>query len=30
MAWRPGASIRDYLQGQLRLAGADRNNVTVI
>lgn len=30
LAWRPGASIRDYLQGQLRLAGADRNNVTVI
>jgi len=29
-AWRPGASIRDYLQGQPRLAGADRNNVTVI
>ncbi|EHN8899177.1 capsule biosynthesis GfcC family protein [Enterobacter hormaechei] len=30
LAWRPGASIRDYLQGQLRLAGADRNHVTVI
>ncbi|MEX9253699.1 capsule biosynthesis GfcC family protein [Pseudenterobacter timonensis] len=30
LAWRPGASIRDYLQGQQRLAGADRNNVTVI
>lgn len=30
LAWRPGASIRDYLQGQPRLAGAEKNNVTVI
>lgn len=30
LAWRPGASIDDYLQGQQRLAGADKNNVTVI
>ncbi|HFZ8994539.1 TPA: capsule biosynthesis GfcC D2 domain-containing protein [Citrobacter freundii] len=30
LTWRPGLSIREYLQGEQRLAGADKDNAIVI